>query len=118
MTEPFMTSRLFLTLLLAMSATAQQEPAAVTFSAQTRLVLVSFHVTHGKNFVPDLNAGDVTLLEDGKPRPFTIFDSPATHGRMPLELVLLFDINPAIPNFWDPADVFRFVPHWEEGMTR
>jgi hypothetical protein len=37
---------------------------------------------------------------------------------MPLELVLLFDVNPAIPYFWDPADVFRFIPRWEEGMTR
>ena len=37
---------------------------------------------------------------------------------MPLELVLLFDVNPAIPYFWDPADVFRFIPAWEESMTR
>jgi len=37
---------------------------------------------------------------------------------MPLELVLLFDVNPAIPYLWDPADVFRFIPGWEEGMTR
>ena len=113
-----MISRLFLTLLLATSAAAQKEPAVVSFSAQTRLVLLSFHVRHGKNFVPYLRAGDVTLFEDGKARPFTIFDTPATQGRMPLELVLLFDVNPAIPPLWDPADVFRFVPSWEEGMTR
>ena len=113
-----MLSRLALPLLLALSAAAQPPPPAVTFSAQTRLVLVSFHVREGKHFVPDLKAADVTLLEDGAPRPFTIFDSPATHGRMPLELVLLFDVNPAIPYFWDPADVLRFIPHWEEAMTR
>ena len=113
-----MIRRLFLTLLLAISAAAQQESAVVSFSAQTRLVLLSFHVRQGKQFMPDLKAGDVTLFEDGKPRPFTIFDSPATQGRIPLELVLLFDVNPAIPYFWDPADVFRFIPRWEEGMTR
>ena len=113
-----MISRLFLTLLLATSAAPQQEPAVVSFSAQTRLVLLPFHVRQGKHFVPDLIAQDVTLFEDGKPRPFTIFDSPATQGRIPLELVLLFDVNPAIPFFWDPADVFRFIPRWEEGMTR
>src|SRR5580700_6535594 len=112
-----MISRLFLALLLATSAAAQQE-SAVSFIAQTRLVLVSFHVRQGKHFVPDLKAGDVTLFEDGKPRPFTIFDSAATQGRMPLELVLLFDVNPAIRYFWDPADVFRFIPLWEESMTR
>ena len=99
-----MISRLFLTLLLAASPAAPQEPAMVRFSAQTKLVLLSFHVRQGKQFVPDLKAGDVTLFEDGKPRPFTIFDGPATQGRMPLELVLLFDVNPAIPYFWDPAD--------------
>jgi len=82
------------------------------------LVLLSFHVRQGNDFVRDLKAGDVTLLQDGTPRPFTIFDSPTTHERMPLELVLLFDLNPAIRYFWDPADVFRFVPSWEEGMTR
>jgi hypothetical protein len=113
-----MINRLFLTLLLAASIGAQQESAVVSFSTQTRLVLLSFHVRQGKNFVPDLKAGEVTLFEDGKPRPFSIFDSPATQGRIPLELVLLFDVNPAIPYFWDPADVFRFTPRWEEGMTR
>src|SRR5580704_3266931 len=113
-----MMSRLFLTLLLATSATAQPDLPVATFSAQTKLVLLPFHVRQGKNFVPDLKAEDVTLFEDGKPRPFTIFDSPATQGRLPLELVLLFDVNPAIPYFWDPADVFRFIPRWEEGMTR
>jgi hypothetical protein len=112
-----MISHLFLSLLLAPSANAQQESAEVSFSTQTRLVLLSFHIRQGKNFVPDLKAGDVTLFEDGKPRPFTIFDSPATQGRIPLELVLLFDVNPAIPYFWDPADVFRFPPRWDESMT-
>ena len=109
-----MISRLFVTLLLAAVAAAQQ----ASFRAQTTLVLLSFHVKQGQNFVRDLEARDVTLSEDGKPRPFTIFDSPATQRRMPLEFVLLFDDNPAIKYFWDPAEVFRFVPQWAEGMTR
>lgn len=112
-----MSSRLFLSLLLATCAVAQQD-AGVSFSTQTNLVLLSFHVRHGKNSVPDLKAEDVTLFQDGKRRPFTIFDSPATQGRLPLELVLLFDVNPAIEFFWDPADVFRFIPQWDERMTR
>ena len=81
-------------------------------------MLLSFHVDHGKNFVTDLKPSDVVLLEDGKPRAFTIFDSPATQGRMPLELVLLFDANPAIPSFWDPAGVYRFIPHWTLAMSQ
>jgi len=66
-----MINRLFVTLVLATSAGAQQEPAGVRFGAQTSLVLLSFHVRKGKSFVPDLKADDVTLFEDGKPRPFT-----------------------------------------------
>jgi hypothetical protein len=54
---------------------APQEPPPVTFHAQTGLVLLSFHATHGKNYVTDLKPADVVLLEDGKPRGFTIFDS-------------------------------------------
>jgi VWFA-related protein len=115
-------NRTFGIILLALSvATGQplpQEPAPVTFQSQTRLVLLSFHATHGKNYITDLKPADVVLLEDGKPREFTIFDSPATHGRMPLELVLLFDANPKIEYFWDPAAVFRFIPQWDEGMSR
>jgi hypothetical protein len=49
-----------------------------------------------------LKPSDVVLLEDGKPREFTIFDSASTQGRMPPELVLLFDTNPTIPYFWIP----------------
>jgi hypothetical protein len=112
-----MTRGVFLTLLLTTAATAQ-DPAPITFTTQTKLVLLPFHVRQGNKIAPDLKAGDVTLIEDGKPRPFTIFDSPATAERLPLELVLLFDVNPRIEFFWDPADVFRFIPQWEEGLTR
>lgn len=82
---------------------AQQAPPVSTppiFRSQTELVLLSFHVTQGKHDVTDLTPADVLLLEDGKPRDFSIFDSPAAKIRMPLDLVLLFDTNPAIPYFW------------------
>jgi VWFA-related protein len=94
------------------------DPSAVTFRTQSRLVLLSFHVSRGNNYVADLKQSDVVLLEDGKPRYFTIFDSAATQGRMPMELVLLFDNNPKIDYFWDPQEVFRFVPQWNEAMSR
>jgi len=113
-----MRNGLSLILVLAASAAAQQEPSPVSFTTQTKLVLLPFHVRQGNNIVPDLKAEDVTLLEDGKPRPFTFFDSPATAERIPLELVLLFDVNPKINFFCDPADVFRFIPRWEEDLTR
>ena len=74
MRPPFL--RTLSTILLTLGAAAgqpipQEEP--VTFSCADRgLVLPSFHVTHGKNYVTGLKPADVVLLEDGKPREFTI----------------------------------------------
>lgn len=101
-------------LLPALSLICAAQP---TFRTQTRLVLVSFHVIRGKSYVPDLKAADLVLLEDGHPRDFTIFDSPSGQGRMPLELVLLFDTHHPIPYFWDPAGVFRFVRNWSDALS-
>ena len=93
-----------------------QAPATPTFRGQTSLVLVAFRVARGKG---NLRPSDVVLLEDGKPRQFSIFDSAATQARMPLELVLLFDINPrarAAADFtlWDPEGVYRLAKTWED----
>jgi hypothetical protein len=60
----------------------------------------------------------VILLEDGKPRPFTIFDAPASQARLPVELALLFDATPKIKWLWDPDEVFRFIPEWNDGLSR
>jgi len=90
-----------------------QALAAPTFRGQTSLVLVAFHVARGKG---NLQPSDVVLLEDGKPRQFSIFDSASTQPRMPLELVLLFDINPRAGGgtlLWDPDRVYRFAKTWE-----
>src|SRR5215469_11428863 len=113
--------RFFLAFLLTARLLPGQPPAQeppVVFHAQTGLALLSFHVARGKDYVTNLKATDVELLEDGKPRDFTIFDSAAIVGRMPLELVLLFDANPRIEYFWDPAGVYRFLPGWDESMSR
>lgn len=104
--------------IFALAGMAMGAPQEVTFQAQTRLVLLSFHVAHGKDYLTDLKASDFVLLEDGKPREFTVFDSAATVGRMPLELVLLFDANPKVEPLWDPAEVFRFIPQSDEAMSR
>lgn len=109
---------LLLTIGLSPAQQPPQDPEPATFRTQTRLVLLSFHALHGKDYVPNLKRSDVVLFEDGKLRDFSIFDSPATQVRMPLELVLLFDVNPRIAYFWDPEDVFRFVPEWTEDMSR
>lgn len=97
---------------------AQEIDISPTFQSQSRLVLLPFRVIRGKNYVTDLKQSAVTLLEDGIAREFTIFDTPASKGRLPIELVLLFDVNPAIDYMWDPADVFRFRPDWNDTLSR
>jgi hypothetical protein len=99
---------------------ARQSPpdaALPTFQSQSRLVLLPFRVIHGKNYVTSLKQSDVILLEDGKPRPFTIFDTPTSQARMPVELTLLFDTTPKIELLWDPDDVFRFISQWDDGQS-
>jgi hypothetical protein len=123
----------------ALVCPAQQSPADAalpTFQAQSRLVLLPFRVIHGRDYVTSLKQSDVILLEDGKPRPFTIFDMPTSQARLPVELALLFDTTPKICGFlpralvaewraenrtdclWDPDGVFRFITQWDDGLSR
>jgi VWFA-related protein len=108
----------FLSVALAVLLAQQVPQEQVTFHSETQLVMLSFHVARDGNHVTNLKSSDVILLEDGKPRQFTIFDSPETLGRMPLELVLLFDTNPKIDYFWDPKDVFHFISEWDDEMSK
>ena len=80
--------------------------------------MLPFRVIHAKKYVTGLKQSDVILLEDGKPLPFTIFDTPTSQARMPVELELLFDTTPKIEPLWDPADVFRFISQWDDGQSR
>jgi hypothetical protein len=113
----------------ALLCPAQQSPADAalpTFQAQSRLVLLPFRVIHGRNYVTSLKQSDVILLDDGQPRPFTIFDTPTSQARLPVELTLLFDTTPKICGevrratycLWDPDDVFRFITQWDDGLSR
>jgi len=96
---------------------SQPDPGEPVFRSQSHLVLLPFRVTRGKNYVTGLTQADVVLLQDGKPRPFTIFDTPGSGARLPVELVLLFDVTPRIQNLWDPDDVFRFIPQWNDKLS-
>jgi hypothetical protein len=100
---------------MLLSAFAQE---TAIFQAQTRLVMVPFHAGRGNAGVTNLKQSDIVLLEDGKPREFTIFDVPSGADRMPVELVLLFDVNPPAGRLWDAAGAFPFVSQWSEPMSR
>jgi hypothetical protein len=109
-----------------LSLAAPQDSSSASFQIQASLVLVPFNVVRDKAFVPDLKSSDVTLLEDGRPRSFTVFEGPATGRRIPLELLLLFDttaIPPSKPktlisSHWDREATYAFTNQWDEAMSR
>lgn len=71
--------------------------AQPAFKTETSLALVRFHVTHDNKYVLNLKPEDFELLEDGKPREFTVFEhGPATDRTVPVNLVLLFDISGSV----------------------
>lgn len=74
----------------------QQPPV---FHADTSLALVRFQVVHDNSYVLNLKPEDVQLLEDGKPRKFTVFENGRAEGRTNIvDLVLLFDISGSVLN--------------------
>ena len=98
-----------------------------TFHSETELVLTAFNVVRGLYFAPDVKADDVLLLEDGKPRSFSVFEGPGTGRRPPLELVLLFDTTTLPPpeskitvlmTHWDRKATYDFANHWGEKESR
>jgi hypothetical protein len=104
---------------LALAQQTPQDSAAPTFRSQSNLVLVPFHVTRGNHYVQDLKVSDVVLLEDGRPRDFTIFEGPAMQRRTPVELVLLFDTTRMpMGGGWRVKDVYDFTDHWDEAMSQ
>jgi VWFA-related protein len=85
-----------LLLLVSLPLTAQEPPS---FRAETSLALVRFHVVHDNTYVLNLKPEDIQLLEDGKPRKFSVFEGGrAGSKKMPVNLVLLFDISGSVVN--------------------
>jgi VWFA-related protein len=98
--------------LAALSGLAQP-----TFQSQSNLVVIPFHVSQGKYYVPNLKSTDFVLLEDGKPRKFTFFEAPGSTQRT-LELVLLFDVTRAGKPFLPLESQYAFAPSWDEESSR
>jgi len=107
---------------------AQQAPPNVspTFSSESQLVLVPFNVERDSHFVIDLGEDDVELLQDGKPRAFSVFESPKTRGRTPVELILLFDTTTFTEaeskarhylSGWNREATYRWVGRWTDAES-
>jgi hypothetical protein len=104
-----------------------QEPSPV-FSSDTKLVLVPFHVARDAHFVRDIKPEDVVLLQDGKPREFTVFEGPGTQGRRePVELTVLFDATTLSEvesksggrfTSWNREAAYAWVGKWTDKQSR
>jgi hypothetical protein len=103
---------------LSLGQEISQDAAAPTFRSQSDLVMVPFHVTRTGHYVPDLKQANVVLLEDGRPRDFSVFEAPAQR-RTPLELVLLFDTTTWPMGLgWNVKEIYDFTNHWDETMSQ
>lgn len=70
-----------------------QEPdQSFKYAVKSQLVEVYLTVTDGKQLVPNLQASDFSIAEDGQPVLIDRLDSPA----VPLQIVLLFDLSESV----------------------
>jgi len=83
--------------LLAVAPLAAQETPV--FHTGTTLALVRFHVVQKGRYVEGLKREDVVLLDNGAPRPFTVFESAVSGRRtVPVELSVVFDTSGSVMN--------------------
>jgi VWFA-related protein len=81
--------------LLAVAPLAAQETPV--FHSGTTLALVRFHVVQKGRYVEGLTPDDVVLLDNGAPRPFTLFESAMSGRRtVPVELAVVFDTSGSV----------------------
>lgn len=93
-------------LLAAALLAAQETPV---FRTETSLALVRFHAIRSGRYVNNLKPGDLLLLEDGRPRPFALFEGGRAGRRtVPVDISLLFDISGSVTdNGLLDASVFK-----------
>ena len=88
------------------SPAQRQEEDGYKFIVQSQLVEIYLTVTQNNRLVPNLNASDFILVEDGTPVPIDRLDNQD----VPLQIVLLFDISESIRDslktIQDAATVF------------
>lgn len=98
-------NRLLILALLAAPLACQEPPV---FRSDTSLALLHFHVIHQSRYATTIKPEDLILLEDGAPRPFTVFENAAYQRTLPVEITLLFDFSGSVvnQNLYDPT-VFK-----------
>jgi len=88
-----------------------------TFRIQSGFVIVPFQFERTGSAAAKLTENDIVLVEDGVPRPFTVFEPPV--DRPAVELILLFDTTTwPMDAKWDLKAIYRFVEHWSDVESR
>ena len=73
---------------------AQEVP---TFGATTELVYVRFHVEKKGDYVGSVTKDQLRVLEDGRPRPIALLETPSTRVRtVPPEITLALDVSSSV----------------------
>jgi VWFA-related protein len=74
------------------------KPSVPTFGASTELVYVRFHVERKKgDYLDALKADQVRVLQDGKPQPVVLLETPSTRERtVPPEVTLALDVSSSV----------------------
>jgi VWFA-related protein len=78
-------------------AAPQAAPQVPTFEATTELVYVRFHVEAKAGYLKTLAKEQVRVLEDGKPQPIALLETPSTRERtVPPEITLALDVSSSV----------------------
>lgn len=88
-----------LLLALAGGASAQspKPPELPSFGVATELVYVRFHVEKKGGFVEGLAREQIRVLEDGRPQPIVVLETPSTRERrIPPEVTLALDVSSSV----------------------
>src|SRR6185503_3365491 len=74
------------------------KPAVPTFGISTELVYVRFHVERKKGeYLAGLKPDQIRVLEDGKPQPVALLETPSTRERtVPPQVTLALDVSSSV----------------------
>jgi VWFA-related protein len=99
-------------LLAAQTRTPEKPQEIPTFGATTELVYLRFHVEKKGGYLDSLKPEQIRVLEDGKPQPVAILETPSVRERtIPAEITFALDVSSSVmePKLIDEAlvrDVF------------
>jgi len=76
---------------------ATPKPEIPTFATGTELVYVRFHIERKGSYADAVKEDQIRVLEDGKPQPIALLETPSTRQRTrPPEVTLALDVSSSV----------------------